>query len=330
MADSKRLTIVYEHPRWFTPLFRELERRDANFQKIDVSENTFDPSRLNADTDVVFNRISPSSWTRGRGHLITEAQSWLTGLDQRGIDVINGAETFALEISKAAQVELLDSVGARAPRTRVVRHLEELVAASSQLEFPLVVKPNVGGSGAGIRLFRDEEELTAAVAEKNLEQPLGDVLLLQEYHAPEGNSIVRIETLDARYLYAIRLHLGDDAGFDLCPADVCKTTSGVEITGPACAAGAEKRGLSVESFEPPAEVIATAERIAEKSRLDVGGIEYLRSSRDGELYFYDVNALSNFVSDPLRVIGFDPTERLVDSIEARLAVRESRLAGGAR
>ena len=41
--------------------------------------------------------------------------------------------------------------------------------------------------------------------------------------------------------------------------------------------------------------------------------------RDGEVYFYDVNALSNFVADPLRVIGFDPFVRLADFLEAEVA-----------
>ena len=53
----------------------------------------------------------------------------------------------------------------------------------------------------------------------------------------------------------------------------------------------------------------------------MGGIEYLESSRDGRLYFYDINALSNFVAEPLKVIGFDPTARLADALEERLLRR---------
>jgi hypothetical protein len=55
--------------------------------------------------------------------------------------------------------------------------------------------------------------------------------------------------------------------------------------------------------------------------LDVGGIEYLVDDRDGRRYVYDINALSNFVADAPNVIGFDPFERLVDYLEARLAGR---------
>jgi hypothetical protein len=50
----------------------------------------------------------------------------------------------------------------------------------------------------------------------------------------------------------------------------------------------------------------------------VGGIEYLVDDRDGRHYFYDVNALSNFVADAPNVIGFDPWTNLVDYLEARV------------
>lgn len=338
MADLKRLTVLYEHPHWFKPLFRELARRGIPFRDVDVSTATFDPSRLTADHDVVFNRISPSAWTRGRGHLIAQTRDWLAALERRGVDTINGTHAFEIEISKALQLQFLAAVNARAPRARAVRDLDDLVSASERLEFPLVVKPNIGGSGAGIKLFRNVEELSSAVERREIEQPLGNILLLQEYHQPAGRSIVRVETLNGQYLYAIRIHLSDSADdFDLCPADLCKTTGGAELTSAACPVGAEKQGLTVEAYTPPPGVVNTVERIARETQLDVGGIEYLESDRDGEINYYDVNALSNFVADPLTVLGFDPVSRLVDSIEIRitkssasLAASEVQVAGGAR
>jgi len=59
--------------------------------------------------------------------------------------------------------------------------------------------------------------------------------------------------------------------------------------------------------------------------LDVGGIEYLVDDRDGRHYFYDINALSNFVADARNVIGFDPFERLVDYLVERIS--RSSVAG---
>jgi hypothetical protein len=45
----------------------------------------------------------------------------------------------------------------------------------------------------------------------------------------------------------------------------------------------------------------------------------LVNARDGQAYFYDINALSNFVADAPNVIGFDPWTNFVDYIELRAA-----------
>jgi hypothetical protein len=82
---------------------------------------------------------------------------------------------------------------------------------------------------------------------------------------------------------------------------------------------AVKTGLRVEGVTPPAEIIEQVERISRFTGLDVGGIEYLVDDRDGKHYFYDVNALSNFVADAPNVVGFDPWTNLVDYLEARLS-----------
>jgi hypothetical protein len=41
------------------------------------------------------------------------------------------------------------------------------------------------------------------------------------------------------------------------------------------------------------------------------------NARNGQPYFYDVNALSNFVADAEEIIGFEPLHNLVDFIEQR-------------
>ena len=62
------------------------------------------------------------------------------------------------------------------------------------------------------------------------------------------------------------------------------------------------------------------ERISREANLDVGGIEYLIDDRDGRHYYYDINALSNFVADAKNVVGFDPWVPLVDYLEQRAGV----------
>jgi len=88
------------------------------------------------------------------------------------------------------------------------------------------------------------------------------------------------------------------------------------VAGAACALDAQERGIRVEGYTPPPQVIADVERIFEAAAIDVGGVEYLIDDRDGEILYYDINALSNFVADAPRVIGFDPFTRLVDYLEA--------------
>jgi hypothetical protein len=82
-----------------------------------------------------------------------------------------------------------------------------------------------------------------------------------------------------------------------------------------CPAEAPKQGLKVVAATPPADAIGDVERILGAAGIDVGGVEYIVDDRDGQRYYYDINALSNFVADAPRVIGFDPFVRLVDFLE---------------
>lgn len=47
----------------------------------------------------------------------------------------------------------------------------------------------------------------------------------------------------------------------------------------------------------------------------VGGIDYIIDDREGQLYYHDDNAMSNFVAGAVNVIGFDPHRKLVDFLE---------------
>ena len=80
-------------------------------------------------------------------------------------------------------------------------------------------------------------------------------------------------------------------------------------------------GLSLTRFDAPAEAIDTAQLLTRAASIDVGGVEYLVNEADGQAYFYDVNATSNFVANAPAVLGFDPFPRFVDFI-VRVATTE--------
>jgi hypothetical protein len=67
-------------------------------------------------------------------------------------------------------------------------------------------------------------------------------------------------------------------------------------------------------------VIADVKRIIHASHADLGSVEYLVNEEDGEVYYYDINPLSNFVADAKSMLGFDPTARFVDYIVKRAGI----------
>ena len=310
------LAIYYEHPRWFDRLFAELDRRHVPYAKHLFAHHVFDPDSSGADADVVFNRMSPSAYHRGAGSAITHTLAWLGHLDRRGVRVINGYRAFSHEISKALQLSVQASIGLPGPRTRVIHRAEDAPAATDGLRFPVVVKPNVGGSGVGIVRFDSLKDLRAAAAEGRLDLGFDQVGLVQEFIPARDGHIIRVECVGGKYLYGIRVQLSGQT-FDLCPADICQTGSGVALEN-GCVIEAPKAGLRVDAYDTPPAIARQVERIVTTMGIDVGGVEYIVDDRDGQLYFYDVNALSNFVADAEKVLGFDPHVRLVDWLLAQM------------
>ena len=311
--------ILYEHPEWFKPLFSELDRRGIAWSAIHAENLVYDPgSRI--EHGLVLNRMSPSSNARGHGNGIFAVRDYLWHLEHNGVQVINGSAAYGVEISKARQLDLFQSCKVAYPRARVVNHASRVLWASANLQFPIVFKPNVGGSGAGIVRFDSPDQLARA----SFDFGVDGVALVQEFLPARGNSIVRVEILDGEFLYAIRIW-PDLSNFNLCPADICQAEAAQKQDLGVCPVdSAGKKKLRIEREDPPPAAIEGAIKLAKAAQLDVGGIEYLVNDRTGEITFYDINALSNFVTDAVHVIGFDPTARFVNYLERRLAAPAPR------
>jgi glutathione synthase/RimK-type ligase-like ATP-grasp enzyme len=291
-----RLAILYEHPRWFAGLFSALRARGIEFEEWHAHSLVVDPGRSNWP-DLVFNRMSASAAWRGHACGQFAVTELLSLLDEQRVPVVNGSAAYAVEISKLRQAAVFRRCGLRTPATRAANSPQTLVLAAREMRFPIVVKPNCGGAGSGIRRFESLAELERGA--ESVEFGADSIAVLQEYHAPRNGSITRVEILDGQFLYAIRV---EAAGFNLCPADVCAVNG----------------GLRVERVEIPAAMETAALSVARTARLDIGGIEFLNDAATGEPIFYDINALSNFVANAPQVVGFDPVARLVDYLARRL------------
>lgn len=339
------IAVLYENEAWMEPLFAALEATGAPYERVFVNDLVFDPAAPAPAWSLAVNKVSPSSYLRGHSESLAFARDYLPFLEAHGIPVVNGTDAFRLELSKAQQLLLLERLGIRAPRAHVATERARLAEAARGLRFPVIVKPNIGGSGALMRRFDTPEELAAGADSIDL-GPDGTVLV-QEYLESADGSIVRVEFLDGEYLYAIRITNDREQDFNLCPADICQVPaeSGpsrpqgqASLSGeaaPEAAQGSEfdncvvdapaKKALKIERFDAPREMIDAVLRIARDGNLDVGGVEYLVSARDGLPYVYDINALSNFVTDAVTLVGFDPHARF-----ARYLVERARAGALAR
>lgn len=320
MAErSLPIAVYYEHPDWFRALFAELERRGTPYVRVDASRHQFDPGAEREPYALVFNRMSASAYLRGHGNAVFYTRQYLRHLERTGVRVVNGSEAFAVETSKALQLSLLASLGLPYPHTRVINDVSEARAAAHAIGFPVILKPNIGGRGAGIVRCDSPADLDYALEAGLVDLGLDSTALVQEYIRAGGGHIIRVETLNGKFLYALKVFTEGES-FNLCPAEICDVEraaegTGVVAVGEMCLADAPKAGLKVEAYEPPAEIVAAVERIASVAGIDVGGVEYLIDERDSGPRFYDINALSNFVADAVRLVGFDPHARLVDYLE---------------
>jgi biotin carboxylase len=304
------LAVYYEHPAWFEPLFRTLDRRGVDYVKIPIQDHIFDPADLSAPAKVVFNRLAMSSFLRQAEHATFYTQALLAHWAAAGARVINGAEVLAIDASKARQLTLFRSLGLDTPATRVVHRRADVARAAEGLRFPLMVKVNIGGSGAGMIRYETVEDLIAYADEGSTPVGVDGVALVQEYVPARNGRVIRCETLNGNFLYAIALN-GAGSTFDLCPADVCMV---------------DKPTITIEAFTPPPEIVRAVEAVAKAAHLDVGGIEYMIDDRDGRAKFYDINALSNFVANPVETIGYDPHENLVDFLIGEIAAQGRQAA----
>ncbi len=311
------LVVLYEHPEWQKPLFAALERRGVKYASFSVASAAFS----NADTpaaQLYFNQASPSAYIRDHARAVPLALAYMRSLERQGARVLNGADVFALELSKSTQATLLRTLGIDTPYSVTFNDVSALRRyAGANVKWPALLKPDQGGSGARIQVVSSWEDIETIFArDPNVWLP-DNLFLLQEFlpHDPD-RGIVRMEFLGGELLYAMRVVT--HGRFNLCPSPVCNPDNGEGL----CERPEEQVTAAppVEFYpylEVPPEAVETGKRIVRAAGLDVGGIEYLETD-DGRRVFYDINANSNLRPSVAAAWGFDPFERVVDFLVRQL------------
>lgn len=313
MPAQPDLVVLYEHPEWQKPLLSALDRRGISYTAFDLKQAAFS-NESTPLAKLYFNQASPSAYVRGNTRAVPLALAYMRTLERRGARVLNGADVFALELSKSTQATLLRTLGIDTPDSITFNDAAALRRYADRIQWPAILKPDQGGSGARIHVVESLEHVEAILAaDPGLWFP-ENLFLLQELlpHDP-AHGIIRLEFLGGELLYAMRVKT--HGRFNLCPSPVCNPDEGEGV----CEVPAES-APPVEFYpyaEVPEEAVATARRIVEAARLDVGGIEYLETP-GGRRVFYDINANSNLRPSIAAAFGFDPFERVVTFLECEL------------
>ncbi len=276
--------IVFENDAWLSPLFDSLDEAGIPHQPIDVREHSFDLLDARKHT-LYLNRVSPSSYLRGNDGAIAHAHALLAALEASGAKVINGSRSFHLETSKVAQQILMSGLGVDVPKTEVVSSRDAVRKVIDDLVFPLILKPDTGGSGAFVRRIENREHLLAFIDDDEVFAP-GHLMLLQEIVVPADGSIARVEFVDGECLFAMRVTPQNT--YNLCPAEGCPRNpieEGIEAAA------------SFETWtDVPDDAIAQAREILRVAKLDIGGVEWIDTAC-GRRCFIDINATSVYRQD---------------------------------
>src|SRR5258708_30621280 len=128
--------------------------------------------------------MSPSAFLRGHGNAIFFVREFLRHMEEIGVPVLNGSRAYEVETSKALQLDIFERLGVNYPRARVINHPAEAVAAAQGLTYPVIVKPNIGGSGAKIQRFDQRATLAAAARSGTLHPRVGSVALVRSGGQP--------------------------------------------------------------------------------------------------------------------------------------------------
>lgn len=292
-----KVHIIHENPEWLPPLVAALDTAGVPYEDWYLDGGSFDFAAVPPE-GVFYNRMSASSHTRGHAHSPEYTASVLAWLRFHGRRIVNDGRALELELSKVKQYAALAACGVRVPRTVVAVGRENVRSAAHDFGAPLILKPNRGGKGAGVRLFQSLDALDAYLDSDAYEVGPDGTVLIQDYIRSVDSSIIRNEFVDRRFVYAVRVDTSQ--GFELCPADVCA------IDDLACPVGEapQAKFRVLDGFSHPNHEKYVAFMAA--NGIEVAGIEMILDE-SGTAWTYDVNTNTNYNPDAEAAAGIAGT-----------------------
>ena len=311
--------ILYENPAWLPPIEKALQAEGFPYELHHIWKGSIDPSQ-EPPAGIWWNRMSPSSHTRGHAESVALMREVLAWLESWGRWVLNGSHALELEVSKLRQELALRRYGIRSPRTLLANDRDSLVELARSFDGPFITKHNQGGKGLGIQLFYSAEQLADYLDSDDFDPGPNGQIILQEYIQAAEPYITRIEIAFGKFLFAMRS--GTEDGFQLCPSDACQAPSQAPSL---CASDGQYEASTAPKFrasplqadDPLVRQLIT---LTMGAGLDQAGIEFIEDA-DGNRYVYDINGTTNYSSGVEREVGVDGMLETVRALKAQVVPR---------
>jgi hypothetical protein len=297
--------VIHENPEWFPPLAAAFEAEGVPVEELLLTEGSIDLA-AEPEPGIYWSRMSASSHTRDHAHAKEYSRAVLGWLERAGRTVVNGSHVLELEVSKVAQHGLLKAAGFDVPRTTAVFGKRDLVSAAdrfiaqgetaTKLGVPFITKHNQGGKGLGVRRFDTLDEFAEYVDSPEFEEPIDGITLLQEYLTAREPFITRVEFVDGRFVYAVRVDTSAGS-FELCPAEACEVPAQTQIiAGAVCevpGTGAPSAFSIRTEITAESPIVQQLEQFLAANDIQVAGIEFMETL-DGRTVVYDINTNTNY------------------------------------
>ena len=275
------IIVIHENNEWMGPFINAFDELNLEYQLWYLPEMSLDLTTSPPEA-VYWNRMSASSHTRGHRYEPELTAGILAWLKRHERTVVNGSAALDLEISKIRQYQELESFGIETPRTFCALRKKDLLDSADRIGFPLITKHNRAGKGLGVRKFEKLEALRAYVEGREFENSPDGITLLQEYIWSPSQSIVRMEFVDSKFLYAVEVDTSE--GFELCPAEACELESN-------CPTEEHNKFKILNNFSLPN--LNKFENFLLANDVGIAGIEIIFDDQ-GRYWAYDVNTNTNY------------------------------------
>lgn len=285
-SEMPAVYVIHENEEWLIPLREAFDELGVPYEEWFINEGSFSLDDV-PPNGVFYNRMSASSHTRSHRYAVELTGPILAWLEANGRRVINGRRALQLEVRKFEQYLSLQNHEIKTPKTIAASGKDEILKAAGLLnQEPFILKPNRGGKGQGVELFRSVEELDRRLEEES-ELSLDGISLIQEYIKPHNDTITRLEFIGGKFFYGVQVDTS--GGFELCPADSCAV--GKEFC-PAPGDAPTHKFTLLDDFEDSV-LISRLETFFASNGIEVGAAEFVENE-NGERFVYDININTNY------------------------------------